>query len=100
MLHFFLSAPHPPPPNPPYIVQDCGSGSIFNFNADPAPDPALYQSDQNLWPLVSGQQTLQGSILSLQASIVIVHGPPWLHFEPLKLLNVDFNADPDPDFPT
>jgi hypothetical protein len=26
------------------------------------------------------------------------HGPPRLHFEPLKLLNFDFNADPDPAF--
>ncbi len=28
------------------------------------------------------------------------HGPPWLHFEPSKLLNYvryDFNADSDPD---
>ncbi len=30
-----------------------------------------------------------GSILSLQASIVSVNGPP------LKFLNFDFNADPD-----
>jgi hypothetical protein len=28
---------------------------------------------------------------------VSVHGPPPLHFESLKLLNFDFNADPDPD---
>ncbi len=27
-----------------------------------------------------------------------VHGPLWLHFEPLQLLNVDFNADPDQPF--
>ncbi len=30
-------------------------------------------------------QTLQGSILSLQASTVSVHGPPRLYFEPQKL---------------
>ncbi len=28
-----------------------------------------------------------------------VHGPPWLYFERLKLLNFDFKADPDPAFP-
>jgi hypothetical protein len=38
---------------------------------------------------------LQGSILSPQASIVSVHGPTWLCFEPLKLLNFEFIADPD-----
>ncbi len=27
-----------------------------------------------------------------------VHNPPQLCFEPLKLLNLDFNADPDPAF--
>ncbi len=27
-----------------------------------------------------------------------VHGPPGLHFKPLKLLNFGFNADPDPAF--
>jgi len=43
-------------------------------------------------------QTLQGFILSIRASIVSVHGPPWLFLMPLKLLNYDFNADPDPAF--
>ncbi len=36
--------------------------------------------------------------MSLQASIVSVHGPPRLYVEPLKLMNFDFNADPDPAF--
>jgi hypothetical protein len=27
-----------------------------------------------------------------------VHDPPRLHFEPFKLQNFYFNADPDPDF--
>jgi hypothetical protein len=36
--------------------------------------------------------------LNLHASIVSVQGPPLLHFELLKLLNFDFNADPDPAF--
>jgi hypothetical protein len=44
----------------------------FHFNADP--DPALYHSDA-----IGGLHILQGSILSLHAAIVIVHGPPWPH---------------------
>ncbi len=36
--------------------------------------------------------------MCLDASIVSVHGPPLRHFELLKLLNFDFNADPDPAF--
>jgi hypothetical protein len=32
-----------------------------------------------IWILTTGIQTLYGTILS-------VHGPPWLHFEPLQLL--------------
>ncbi len=42
-------------------------------------------------------KTLQGFTLSLQASIVSVHGPKWIVLKSLKLLNIDFNADPDPD---
>ncbi len=39
----------------------------------------------------TGQQALQapGPILSLHTFIVSVNGPPWLHFESLKLLNFD-----------
>ncbi len=29
--------------------------------------------------------------------IISVHGLLWLHFEPWKLLNFDFSADPDPN---
>jgi hypothetical protein len=36
--------------------------------------------------------------MSLPLSIVSVQDPPWLYFKPLKLLNIDFNADPDPAF--
>jgi hypothetical protein len=43
----------------------------------------------------TGLQTLQGSILSLHASIGRVYGPPRLHCEPLKLLNFVFSADAD-----
>ncbi len=42
----------------------------------------------------TGLRALKGSILKLHASIVSVRDPPWLHFEPLKLLNVYFNAIP------
>jgi hypothetical protein len=28
----------------------------------------------------------------------LFHGPPWLYFETLILLNFDFKADPDPAF--
>ncbi len=47
------------------------SDSAFHFNADPGPAP--HQVDANLRPLVL--QALQGSVLSLQASIVSAHGP-------------------------
>ncbi len=46
------------------------------FTADP--DPAPHQSDAKLRLLVYGP--LQGYILN--ESIVSVHGPPWIHFEP------------------
>jgi hypothetical protein len=39
-----------------------------------------------------------GLHLSLHASIVSVHDPRCLRFEPLKLLKFDWNADPDPSF--
>jgi hypothetical protein len=41
-------------------------------------------------------QTLQSSVLILDVSNVSVHVPPSLHFESLKLMSLDFNADPDP----
>jgi hypothetical protein len=66
--------------------------SAFHFNADP--DPAPHQCGGNLRPLCL--QTLQASIISLHGFILSVHGPPRLHFEPRKLLNFDFDADPDP----
>jgi hypothetical protein len=33
--------------------------------------------------------------LNLQACLLHVHRPPRLYFEPLKLLNFDFDADTD-----
>ncbi len=63
----------------------------FPFNADP--DPAhLKVMGTSLW-------ILQGSTLSLQASIDLFLFSPQLYFEPLKLSNFDFNVDPDPAFP-
>jgi hypothetical protein len=37
-------------------------------------------------------------VLRNYASNVSVYGPPRLHFEPLKLLDFDFSAVPDPVF--
>jgi hypothetical protein len=51
----------------------------FHIKVDPDPAPAPRQNDANLRP---------------HASIVSIHGLPWLHFEPIKLLNFDINADP------
>ncbi len=95
-----LSSPCSRPPRMVHAVksiQGCGSASpltdpgpsflcnadpdpTFHFNADP--DTAPHQSDANLRPV--SYQTLQGFILSLHASILSVHGPLCLHFEPLK----------------
>jgi len=44
----------------------------------------------------TGIQIQQGYFLSINASIVTVYGPQRTHFELLKLLNFDFNEDPDP----
>ncbi len=77
--HHFNAEPDPDP--------------AFHFNADP--DPTPLQSDRNLQLMVYRIDP-HGSIFSLQASIVSVHGPPRLYiFEPLKLLVYEFNADPD-----
>jgi hypothetical protein len=82
--HHFNADPDPNP-NP-----------TFHFNANPDLDLDPHQSDANLRALVFRPFT--ASFLSLNASIVSVHGPPRLHFETLKLLNFDNNADPDPAF--
>jgi hypothetical protein len=53
-----------------------------NFNAEPDPtfhfnaDPDPHQSDGNLRAATTGLKTIQGSILSLHASIVSFHSPP------------------------
>ncbi len=56
---------------------------------DPDFDPAPHQRVRK--SATTGLKTLRGSILSLCASVVSVHGPIWLHFEPLKLQNFDLN---------
>ncbi len=53
------------------------------LNTDP--EPSWCES------ATTGLQTIQASIISSHASILSVHGPP----EPRKLLNFDFDADPD-----
>ncbi len=53
----------------------------FHFTAYPDPNPDPLQIDGNLRLLVYDLHTLQGSILSLQASNVNVYRPPWLYFE-------------------
>ncbi len=79
---------------------DPNQDTTFHFNANPDPDQDPHQNDDaNLRPLFSTvPQNLHGFILRLNASIMSVNGPPRLHFEPLYLLNFDFNADPDPVF--
>jgi hypothetical protein len=75
----------------------------FNANPDPSfpfdsdPDPTLAARSSSQWCKFSttGLQTLHGSILNFRASIVSVHGPPWLHFE---LLKFEFVPDPGPVF--
>jgi hypothetical protein len=53
----------------------------FTFNADPDPDSI------RLFTLMRIRILLQHN-----KDPLILHGPPWLHFEPLKFLNF---ADPD-----
>ncbi len=73
-----------------------------HFNADPTfhftADPDLCSSSNLCESATNGLHTLCGSILSLHASMVGVHGHPWLLLEPFKLLNFYFNKDSDPAF--
>ena len=81
-------------PDPSFYI-NADPELIFNLNADGIRILLRIKAMQicDHWTSC----TLHGSILSLQASIVSVHGPPWLFFEPLELLNFDFNVDPNPD---
>jgi hypothetical protein len=67
------------------------------FNLDEDPDPSSHQSDASVRPMVS--RPSRAPFFSLDASFISVHCYPRLHLEPLKLLNFDFIADPDPAFP-
>ncbi len=67
----------------------------FHLKADADPDPATHQCDVNLRPLV--YKPSMAPFLSLHLHCECLW-PPGLHFERPKLLNIDFNADPDPDF--
>ncbi len=61
----------------------CGSGSCSSSKWCESP--------------TTGAQALQDSTLSLHASTVGVHGPPRLHFEPLRnLIDVTVNSVADP----
>jgi hypothetical protein len=84
-------------PNPdPSFHFDTNPDPTFPF--DPDPDPAPYQSDANLPQLIYRPST--APILKLSDSIVGVHGPPYLFFEPThsQLLHFDFGVDSDPTF--
>ncbi len=76
---------------------ECGSWSHFLLRCG----SGSCSSSKWCESAITGLPTLQGSILSLHASILNDHGPPRLRFEPLKLLNFDShafhsNVDPDP----
>jgi hypothetical protein len=68
-----------------------------SFHINVNPDPAPHQSDANLRPLIYRASTAPFRAAP-PASTVSGHAPPKLHFEPLQLLNFDFNADLDPAF--
>ncbi len=65
----------------------------FGFNADP--DPAPHQSDENLRPLVYRPSGIHFKPPRLHCGRPRPFTP---HFEPLKPLHFDLNADLDPDF--
>jgi hypothetical protein len=64
------------------------------------PDPASHQSDENLRPLVyrpTPPPPPKTPFLSLHASIMRVHGPPWLSLEQCFGSEL-IDSDPDPAF--
>jgi hypothetical protein len=71
-------------PDPHQFYAD--SDPTFHFFAAPDPDPANPQRDASLRPLTTEHPGLHFEPLPY-ASIVSIHGPPQLHFKPLKLLN-------------
>ncbi len=78
-------------------ILGCGSVSLywdpdpsFHFSADL--DLTFYlNADPDPAPWCDCESATTG----LHAYIVIVHGPPWLRFEPLQLLNFNFITDLD-----
>jgi hypothetical protein len=85
-------------PNPAiHFNVDPDTDTVFHFNANPVRIQIV------LLPLIKEMRIFDhwstdppGPIISLQASIVSVYGLPRLYFQPLGLVNFDFNADPDP----
>jgi hypothetical protein len=82
LLKISVADPHHFDGNPdPTILFDADPKPTFPFGADPDPDPAPHQSDANLRQLTYRPST--DPFLTLQASIVRVHSPSWLQFDPL-----------------
>jgi hypothetical protein len=70
----------------PFFQVLCGSGS----GSDSSLKLGSGSCSSSKWceSATTGPQSLQGSILNIQASIVSVHGPTWLHLEPKKTLTL------------
>jgi|688.fasta_scaffold1591908_2 hypothetical protein len=71
------------------IILNAEPDPTFYFDADL--DPAAHQSEENPKPLV---YKLSRALFLVSTPPLSLHGHPRLHFEPLKLLNFDLNADP------
>jgi hypothetical protein len=82
--------------DPHHFYADPDLDSAFDINTDPdpafhfnpVPNSVLHQGDANLRLPGTGLQILQGAILRSTPLIGSVHGPPRLHFEPLKILKI------------
>jgi hypothetical protein len=83
-----MQTPPPPPPAKPFLVGRLAN--LLHFSA--VPDPTFhfkageypaFRSKAVPDPNSAHKMMLQ----ALHGSIESVHGLPWLHFEPLKLLN-------------
>jgi hypothetical protein len=59
-------------------------------------DASILSLDASILRLYASILSLYASTLSLHASILSAYGPPWLHFEPVQLMNFGDDADPDP----
>jgi hypothetical protein len=86
-----------PDPDPPfYLNADPNPVLTSHLYAEPDPGPVPYQVMRigHHWSTDPPQLHFE----PLHAFIVSVHGPLWFNFQPPKLLNFDFDADPDPAF--